>query len=227
MKRVFFLRVCVACVSCVLMGMLSSSYAALVDQGSFIDSGSGLSLNLIYDTDRDITWLGDANFAKTTNFDANGLMTWTTANSWAQGLSIGGLDDWRLPRTLVPDVSCQIAPAHGVFCNGSEMGHLFYNELGGSANQSILTSADPDLALFENIQNFLYWSETPIAGSRFAFGFDVGTQIASNTSNGLYAWAVHEGTVAPVPIPSAMLLMGTGLVGLIGLRGANSRHRGR
>ncbi len=200
-----------------------STYAALVDQGLFVDSGSGLSVNLIYDTDRDITWLGDANFAKTTGFDSNGLMTWSTANSWAQGLTIGGLTDWRLPRTLVPDSSCQISPAHGVFCSGSELGHLFYSELGGTANQSILTSGDPDLALFDNIQNFLYWSETPSGGSRFAFGLDIGVQVSSNTSNGLYAWAVHDGTVTPVPVPSSMILMGVGLAGLIAVRGWQGR----
>ncbi|WP_292996043.1 hypothetical protein [Nitrosomonas sp.] len=33
-----------------------------------------------------------------------------------------------------------------------EMSHLFYNELGGVVGSSILSSSDPDLALFTNIQ---------------------------------------------------------------------------
>ncbi|MDO9311215.1 MAG: hypothetical protein Q7T85_05915 [Nitrosomonas sp.] len=41
-----------------------------------------------------------------------------------------------------------------------EMSHLFYNELGGVVGSSILSSSDPDLALFTNIQPFGYVSST-------------------------------------------------------------------
>ncbi len=43
-----------------------------------------------------ITWLQDANFAKTTGFDADGLMSWSAANSWAADLVYRGYDNWRL-----------------------------------------------------------------------------------------------------------------------------------
>jgi len=74
--------------------------AALIDRGSFTDGFSG-PVNLIYDTDLDITWLGDANFAKTSGFDADGQMTWATAtNVWAPSLTVGGFTDWRLLTTM-------------------------------------------------------------------------------------------------------------------------------
>ncbi len=47
--------------------------AALIDRGSFAD-GFGGFMNLIYDDDLNITWLGDANFAKTSGFDVDGQM---------------------------------------------------------------------------------------------------------------------------------------------------------
>jgi hypothetical protein len=31
-----------------------------------------------------------------------------------------------------------------------------------------------------------------------------------------YAWAVHEGNIGAVPIPAAVWLFGSGLIGLIG-----------
>jgi len=54
-----------------------------------------------YDDVLDLTWLKDANFAKTSGYAATGVssdgkMTWAAANTWAGQLSIGTFDDWRL-----------------------------------------------------------------------------------------------------------------------------------
>jgi len=46
-------------------------------RGSFND-GFGGSINLIYDDDLNIIWLGDANFAQTSGFNTDGLMTGRT-----------------------------------------------------------------------------------------------------------------------------------------------------
>jgi hypothetical protein len=43
--------------------------------------GNTSTIEAYYDTDLDITWLANANYAGTT-------MNWTTANAWAAGLSI-------------------------------------------------------------------------------------------------------------------------------------------
>jgi hypothetical protein len=137
------------------------SHAALV---------SRLAGQAIYDTDLDITWLANTNFAAdelsdtrvaeiisaTGSIDGHtladadfekdvagvysGRMTWLGATAWVDQLDFGGIIDWRLPDTLQPDTSCDLQGApgsRGFNCTGSELGHLFYNELGGTAGQSI------------------------------------------------------------------------------------------
>jgi hypothetical protein len=47
--------------------------------GTLIDRGGGL----IYDTDLNVTWLADANYAQTSGYDADGFMT-------ARGDGLGG-----------------------------------------------------------------------------------------------------------------------------------------
>jgi len=53
--------------------------------------------NLIYDDVAKITWLADVNYAKTSNYDADGRMTWAESNAWVDQLSIDGFTDWYLP----------------------------------------------------------------------------------------------------------------------------------
>ena len=48
----------------------------------FVDSGYGL----IYDRELNLTWLKDANYAKTVGRSPNGGMTWYEAMSWVAGL---------------------------------------------------------------------------------------------------------------------------------------------
>jgi hypothetical protein len=159
---------------------------------------------MVYDSGRNITWLADANYAQTSGYDADGQMDWATAVAWADELVFGGYSDWRLPMALNADGS---GPCVGFNCSGSELGHLYYNEIGATAGNSILTGNATELAKFSNVQTFLasYWSGTEYApDTRLAWYFSprFGSQHAEfkYAYGGFYAWAVRSGDVtAAVP----------------------------
>lgn len=73
---------------------------------------------------------------------------WPTAVSWADGLRFGGYTDWRLPKSN----TCERSN-----CTGSEMGHLWYVELGNTAGAMTNTGN------FQNLRPGDYWSGTEYA----------------------------------------------------------------
>lgn len=213
------------CAAFCLLGV-NTAQAALNDRGG----------GLIYDSDLNITWLADANYAQTqyttsggTLGDADGRMMWLDANSWAANLvyhdSVRNVDysDWRLPAPLNQDGT---GPCEGFSCTSSEMGHMFFNNLGATAFNSVLSGTNTaNLALFTNLQSYLYWSGTVYAPNpadlAWYFGTDVGDQSIHYQSVELYAWAVRPGDVtAAIPEPEtyAMLLAGLGLLGFAARR---------
>ena len=196
---------------------------------------SRLNGEAVYDTDLDITWVANANLAASNQFGvtsgiiltgaAAGQMTWDTAQSWIAGMNAAnylGLNDWRLPTTQTPDASCSTSQVNAIGnnCTRSEMGHLFYIELGGTAGNNILYSGDPDLAKFQNIVSSYYWSTdyTPTVplGDAYHFNFGAGDQIGSGKTATDNVWAVRSGDVA-VPLPAAIWLFGSGFLNLIGI----------
>lgn len=191
--------------TCTCLAMVSfSADAALV---------SRLGGLAYYDDVADLTWLADANYAQTSGYDADGAMTFSAANAWAAGLDVGGVTGWRLASTD-PALS-------GLNQSGSEMGNLFYNVLGGVAGQSITTIHNANYDLFSNIQSYYYyWSATEYApDTAYAWHFYMasGSQHYSHKLLNRYAWAVQSGDVSAVPVPAAVWLFGSGLLGLIGV----------
>lgn len=197
-------------------------------QGRDLD-GNLSTFEAYYDTDLNITWLANANYAGTT-------MNWATANAWAAGLNPygSGINGWRLPTwttTGAPGPQCF---SNGTDCGSnvdpasSEMAHMFYVTLGNKA--ALDTSGNPqsnsgltNTGLFSNIQSDAYWSATEYEVDRrvaWNFRFDSGVQFfgSNKVSSNFNAWAVHAGNVgaAVVPVPAAVRLMGSGLVGLLG-----------
>lgn len=183
----------------------------------------------LYDTTLNVTWLADANLAATEDFgvrfidptgytDADSALKWIGAMNATDYL---GFDNWRLPTTLQPDPSCSRQNglgSGGLNCSGGEMGHLFYNELGGVANQDIATTHNSNFSLFKNFQSqgFVYWSGTKAGsqgrGSTWAFDFGKGFQFSGSNGNGAFMLAVRPGDVlAAVPEPSTYALMLAGL----------------
>lgn len=106
-----------------------SAEAALFDRGG----------GLLYDDVLDVTWLQDANYSKTSGYDADGKMSWTDANTWAANLvyhdSVRNVDfsDWRLPA---------IAPVNGT----ASSYNYTYATNGGSDNGFGISSQYSELA---------------------------------------------------------------------------------
>jgi len=173
-------------------------------QGRDLD-GNLATFEAYYDTVKDITWLADANYARTSGFHVSGPMTWHTANSWAAGLNTNGITGWRLPVTgassSLPGDPCY--DSEGFNCAESEMGHMYYKVLGNTAGS--LTNTGP----FSNLQSSGYWSATrPLGNFRFSWTFNFGSgfqRLRDNTEFfppdvvTQYAWVVHSGDVG-VPV---------------------------
>jgi hypothetical protein len=216
-----------------LLGAVCASMFTFATATSHAVLQSRLGGLAYYDTDANLTWLADVNAvagsAYDTHIPGSGLMTWAVASTWAAGLGVDGVTGWRLPTTLQPDSGCdsQFDPGGGLAiqgyhydCTASEMGNLFYNVLGGTARDSITTNHNDNYDLFSNIQSSYYWSSTdyaPDTDSAWYFVFDGGDQWNLGKGANTYAWAVHSGDVGAVPIPPALCLFGSGLLGLIGL----------
>lgn len=179
--------------------LLSATYA----QAALESRLSGLA---VYDTDLNITWLANANVI--------GLTDWNTANTWATSLTVSGIGGWRLPTTPPSDPSCTAGASTGGLCTGSEMGHLFYFEMGGAPS----TASTSFNGLFYNIQNYQqggYWSSSEYSTNAYwDFNFYSGGQGIATGGYAMGAWAVHNGDVASVPVPAAAWLLGSGLLGL-------------
>lgn len=216
-----------------MAGLLASGVA----QAELFDRGGGL----IYDNVLNVTWLSDANYAVTQYAVSggvegviDGLMNWNDANTWAASLDISrfvgeSLTGWRLPTALNSGGS---EPSCFSFnCTGTELGHMFYNNLGASAGNSILSGTNTaNIALFTNLQyNFDYhWfgtTATPIEqfvpeNAAYVFRLANGNQSIFQKDIWLNAWAVRPGDVPAVPEPEAyaLLMAGLGLLGVVAKR---------
>ena len=137
----------------------------------------------------------------------------------AAGLNVGGFTDWRLPTTLQLDATCSNSndagspygvQSYAYGCTGSELGHLFYQEIAAAEGSSILTGKTMELDKFTTIQDYIYWSGTeyaPLPVKAWYFYTSSGYQGINPKDSNLYAWAVRSGDVVPEP----------GIIGLLGI----------
>lgn len=176
-----------------------------------------------------------------------GTMSWWGSKAFVNylnNINYGGSNQWLLPTvTDTGAAGCDFTYSGGSDCgynvntSTAPLAQLFYGELarkglfntsglgpqngyGIFRNNGIQISGG-DVGPFTNTQSSTYWSGTENAPDRnFAWDFytDRGLQNASGKGNQFYAWAITPGQVAAVPVPGAVWLFGSGLLGLRGLK---------
>ena len=148
---------------------------------------------------------------------STGRMSWwggLAFTHYLNSINYGGSNQWRLPSAGDNPCNGCRNPLYGFINPGSELGQLFYSELGGTENNNI-----PNTPIFNNEQSYAYWLLTTNAQgpiSAWSFSTSEGSHLRYNYKDiQLYAWAVSPGQVAAVPVPGAVWLMGSALIGLL------------
>lgn len=196
--------------------MITKSHAGLIDRGN----------GMLYDTVLDVTWLQDANYAKTSSYDSDGLMNWDEAMSWADGLIYEGYSDWRLAGVDTNDDTCGARNYdyfYGPGCSGTdnELAFMFSENLGLhgilDANyvrdpnwhntawgtqiaNSFVDATTGETMHIENLLSAEYWSSVEYERNSeihsWKFNYGGGSQNTSRKDESLYAWAVRDGDVS-------------------------------
>jgi hypothetical protein len=223
-----------AVIAGVLVLALGNAQAALIDRGG----------GLIYDDVLNVTWLQDANYAKSNSFgvsgiNSNGSMSWYTAQVYIGALNSAshlGYNSWRMPTTLIWDAGCTKGlgglSGYDMNCTGSALGSLYFETLGrqGPYDQwGILHpgTENNNSGPFINLDPVSYWTSTDWPNSiDVAYRFDFltgGLDESWKEFSFPRVWAMLDGDVAasPVPAPPAFILMLTGL----GILGATRRRK--
>lgn len=163
----------------VAVSSVSASAVAIPGSGDWVvtlqardlDGNLSNGAEAYYDKALNITWLADANYAKTTNYansgafsaypsprygginEQTGAMDWSVAQKWVQVLNIGGVSGWRLPSMVDTGAAgCWSFTTTGGALTDcgyntdtsiSELAHLFYVTLGDKAYYDPATGLAP------------------------------------------------------------------------------------
>lgn len=177
--------------------------AALVDRGN----------GLLYDTMLNVTWLQNANLAATNTFgvtgiNANGTMSWATAQEWVSAMNTAnylGFNNWRLPNINPIDGSASnyntTYSTNGSSDSGfsitsqySELSYMYYVNLGLKPAFDTSGNFTSDFGIFGN---GTYSSAPPYVQNNVGLvqnlqGYAYWSG-SPDSSNPAYAWWVNFG----------------------------------
>ncbi len=232
MKKLFI----VTAITLMVLGFSLKSQASLLNRGT-----DTLGNRLIYDSDLNITW-----YDYTYSYTNYSQTSWYNALSWAGSLTVilNGIeyDDWRLPTITInqdpPTYGYSGLNTYGYNITNSEMGHLFYIELGNKAYYATDGTNPQDgwglknTGPFEHLYASGYYTDMTYAYNVYAAVYHEFSNDPNFTGNGsqyaaakealggtgVYAMAVLNGDVSAVPVPGAFWLLASGFAGLGTLR---------
>ncbi len=192
--------------------------------GSPTPVGTGLQASAdgltVYDPVADVTWLANADLARTQTFGAqctngdgtpciaaDGSMSHTTAVAWINGMNAAvylGHANWQLPLIPASESSC------GFGCTGDPFGILYYTQLHLAQGTPAVPTPNVTAGGFSHLQPYLYWSCTAAEGSNvlcqstppapnfgWSFSFGNGFEGTDLMANNLYVMVYY-----PDPPPS-------------------------
>jgi hypothetical protein len=208
-------------------------------QGRDLDGDVSNGYEAYYDLALDLSWLADANYAKTSKFNATGLLAWDEANQWSSSLMLYGISNWRLP-TLVDTGEPGCGYENGgpdcgtsILLENSELAHLYYVTLGNTPGPDPISDV-PAVMLtkkfgpFINVQSENYWTNVqyPFFGGTTAWIFSplFGSQGFDAKSIAQGSWLVHKGDILlAVHEPESFILCVFGLISTASLTRRSTR----
>ncbi|MGI6655733.1 MAG: VPLPA-CTERM sorting domain-containing protein [Desulfobulbus sp.] len=231
MKKVYL------CSTMVLLLMSGIAHADLTTIGTATYNGA--DYKLIWDDDNNgnsVVWLDYSN-AKATWDDQ---IAWASSLNQANALTYNinpaytvqwGTNSWRLPATVdQPFLNGYDGTTTGGYnVTSSEMGHLYYTELGNLGMKDTSGNNQSEYGLkntgsFDNlVADSWYWSATehnhdPFYDKVWSFNMQRGHQSIHRFKNSYgHGLAIRDAQVSAVPVPGAIWLVGAGVIALSGL----------
>lgn len=204
------------------LSFAGAGHAALIDRGG----------GLVYDDVLDVTWLRDAQYSVTSGFNADPRLTFSQARDFAANLEYFdrargvSWSDWRLP-----GVVSGAAAGHDPSGTNSELGYMYYVNLGLSPVYPDAPKNKPASEMFANLTNRAYWTGSEQKpGEIWAFQFGHGSLGTTGANDTIRAWVLRDGDVgAPtnlsVPEPGTLGLLCAALLGIALARRRNIAKR--